>query len=258
MHYNITVVLGVSAGIAEAASLDVQSMAFQPSILAASCVAVARMHHKVSPHWPHTLSAIAGFPPSSDTAPPIVLECCSRLLRCMSESLLLCCNVGAHSRSDLTIPCSILSSFAILAMSCVNGRHWAWLSQRVPASARAPGAACAVTASIHGGPSWDGRGQRGRGSGAAAQSRRRVGSCGCRHTCAEQRPVTCGRGNGTASRHPRRHGAPATQYRIGAARRGTASLPPPFIVPVFRMHAIPSRMQTCCVATDTPLPNFKI
>eukprot|EP00041_Stephanoeca_diplocostata_P015927 m.308862 g.308862 ORF g.308862 m.308862 type:complete len:354 (-) comp20194_c0_seq3:90-1151(-) len=67
--------------IAEAASLNVQTMGFPPSILAASCVAVARKNHNISPHWPHTLSAIAGFPPSNDTAPPIVLECCSRLLR---------------------------------------------------------------------------------------------------------------------------------------------------------------------------------
>lgn len=50
-----------------------------PSELAAASVAVARMQCGVSPHWPHTLSALAGFP-TSDDAPPVILSCCSHLL----------------------------------------------------------------------------------------------------------------------------------------------------------------------------------
>eukprot|EP00037_Helgoeca_nana_P011313 m.101432 g.101432 ORF g.101432 m.101432 type:complete len:349 (-) comp20751_c0_seq1:174-1220(-) len=65
--------------IAEGASLDATAMQYLPSIVAAASVAVARMQCGVSPHWPHTLSALAGFP-ASDDAPPIILACCSHLL----------------------------------------------------------------------------------------------------------------------------------------------------------------------------------
>ena len=65
--------------IAEGASLDATAMQYQPSVLAAASVAVARMQCGVSPHWPHTLSALAGFP-ASDDAPPIILACCGHLL----------------------------------------------------------------------------------------------------------------------------------------------------------------------------------
>eukprot|EP00038_Savillea_parva_P026427 m.53996 g.53996 ORF g.53996 m.53996 type:complete len:358 (-) comp7499_c1_seq1:194-1267(-) len=65
--------------IAEAAALDATAMRYLPSVLAAAAVAVARMQCNVSPHWPHTLSSLAGFP-TSDDAPPIILECCSHLL----------------------------------------------------------------------------------------------------------------------------------------------------------------------------------
>jgi hypothetical protein len=69
----------LACSIAEGASLDATAMQYQPSVLAAAAVAVARMQCGVSPHWPHTLSALAGFP-ASDDAPPIILACCGHLL----------------------------------------------------------------------------------------------------------------------------------------------------------------------------------
>lgn len=77
--------------IAEGASLDATALEYRPSILAASAVAVARMHCGLSPHWPHTLSALMGFS-TDDGAPPVVLDCCRHLLRL--------CQFGEESAYD--------------------------------------------------------------------------------------------------------------------------------------------------------------
>mmetsp|Transcript_20677 Transcript_20677/g.53736 ORF Transcript_20677/g.53736 Transcript_20677/m.53736 type:complete len:352 (-) Transcript_20677:147-1202(-) len=81
--------------VAEAAALDATALEYLPSVLAASSVAVARMQCGVSPHWPHTLSALAGFP-TAEGAPPIILSCCSHLLGL--------CHFGEEAGGDRVSP----------------------------------------------------------------------------------------------------------------------------------------------------------
>lgn len=66
--------------LAEAASLDNSMSKFMASVVAASAIALSRMHFGIEPHWPHTLGAVSGYA-VSDGAPAIIVECCTHMLR---------------------------------------------------------------------------------------------------------------------------------------------------------------------------------